>query len=35
MVDFIFIDVFLVISVDILVSMPYVSVFAMSCLTYV
>lgn len=35
MVDFIFIDDFLLISVDILISMPYVSIFAMSCLTYV
>lgn len=34
-VDFIFIDVFLLVSVDILVSMPYAGVFALSCLTYV
>lgn len=35
MVDCIFIDVFVLTSVDILVSMPYVSIFALSCLTYV
>ena len=35
MADFIFIDVFLLFSVDILVSMPYVSIFGVSCLTYV
>ena len=35
MVDFTFIDDFLLICVDILVSKPYVSIFAMSCLTYV
>lgn len=35
MVDFICVDVSVLVSVDVLVSMPYVSIFAMSCLTYV